>query len=203
MAAKYKKIDPRMWDDEKFRSLTNEEKLIAIYIITAQSNRIGLFVFSVGQALEDLGMVPETFLEGFGKVCQRLKWVWNSASRTVYLPTWWKYNPPEGPNIIKGCLNDLHDLPQTPLLAMFCENENYLFGSVRQTFREGIRKAYPLLRHEHEHEHNLNTPPNPQRGKEKKHQHDKPKRRRVHETADELLKKHGTKTHEEKAHDRS
>src|SRR5690348_8887564 len=55
MAAKYRKIDPRMWDDEKFRLLSAGEKLIAIYAITAQSNRCGIFIYSHGLAREHLG----------------------------------------------------------------------------------------------------------------------------------------------------
>ena len=41
--ARYRKINPRLWDDERFVQLDAVEKLIAIYSITAQSNRIGLF----------------------------------------------------------------------------------------------------------------------------------------------------------------
>ena len=59
--ARYRKIDPRTWKDEKFRVLLSEEKLIAFYVITAQSNRIGLFNFSPAMAAEDL----ETFSKPF------------------------------------------------------------------------------------------------------------------------------------------
>lgn len=36
MADFYRKLYPRMWMDEKFRRLTYERKLIAIYLLTAQ-----------------------------------------------------------------------------------------------------------------------------------------------------------------------
>jgi hypothetical protein len=151
MAAKFKKIDPRMWHDEKFVALDQLEKLIAIYAITAQSNRIGLFKFSAALAAEELCIPAETFPERFGNVCRTLNWGWDKALRVVFLPTWWRYNPPENPNVLKACLDDIDDLPQTPLLDMFCGNLAYLSETLHQTFRERLGKR--MAHHEHEHEH--------------------------------------------------
>jgi hypothetical protein len=143
MARRYRKIDPRTWKDEKFRQLTQAEKLVAIYCITAQSNRVGIFNFSTALAAEDLDMPTETFAEAFGKVSQRLSWRWDSAARVLYLPTWWKYNLPENPNVLKACLADLEELPETPLLAEFYGNPLYLPETFRQTFREGSPQPSP------------------------------------------------------------
>lgn len=33
MAQKYRKIDPRLWDDEKFWQLTSEQKLVALRVV--------------------------------------------------------------------------------------------------------------------------------------------------------------------------
>jgi hypothetical protein len=153
MAAKFKKIDPRMWSDEKFVMLDQLEMLIAIYTITAQSNRIGLFKFSAALAAEELRIPLETFRERFGKVSQTLGWGWDEALRVVYLPTWWRYNKPENPNVLKSCLDDLDDLPQTPLLEKFYGNLQYLAETLHQTFRERLPKCMPHHEHEHEHEH--------------------------------------------------
>ena len=76
MAPKYRKLDPRIWRDEKFVRLTLEEKLIAIYCLTAQVNRCGLFAFSPAMAAEDLGIVNETFRDRFDSVVSKLKWHW-------------------------------------------------------------------------------------------------------------------------------
>lgn len=61
--ARYRKVDPRFWRDEAVRGLDVTDKAIALYVITAQSNRVGIFNFSPALAAEDLGMTPETFLE--------------------------------------------------------------------------------------------------------------------------------------------
>ncbi len=68
--ARYRKVDPRFWKDEKIVQFSPEEKLVALYLFTAQSNRIGIFSFSPGEAAEDTGTLPQTFAERFQKVCQ-------------------------------------------------------------------------------------------------------------------------------------
>ncbi|MEO7859218.1 MAG: hypothetical protein ABIU05_02045 [Nitrospirales bacterium] len=143
MASRYRKIDPRIWTDEKFRQFTAHEQRICLYILTAQSNRIGLFSFSPGKACEDLGTLPLTFRKGFDTVCQALHWEWDPESRVLYLPTWWRYNPPENANNVIGNLKDLDDLPETTLLERFSSNTAYLSGNLIETFTETLAKRSP------------------------------------------------------------
>lgn len=141
--ARYRKIDPRIWTDEKFRLLTPEQQRIALYILTAQANRIGLFSFSPGKACEDLRTSTQAFQKGFLRVCQDLNWEWDSVARVIYLPTWWRYNQPENANNVIGNLKDLDDLPETSLLPRFCENTTYLSNSLVQTFARTLAKRSP------------------------------------------------------------
>lgn len=165
--ARYRKIDPRIWTDEKFRILKPEEQRIAFYILTGQSNRIGLFSFSPGKACEDLGTLPQTFQKDFQKVCQTLHWEWDSDTRVLYLPTWWKYNQPENANNVIGNLKDLDDLPETPLLESFSANTAYLHESLIETFTRTLAKRYPQRlpkrspsqEQEQEQEQKQNMPP--------------------------------------------
>jgi hypothetical protein len=144
MAARYRKIDPRIWTDEKFRRLTAEEQRITLYVLTApQCNRIGLFSFSPGKAAEDLGTLPPTFQKGFENVCRTLRWEWDPEARVIYLPTWWKYNPPENQNVLIGNLKDLDDLPETPLLERFSANTAYLSEGLAETFTQTLAKRSP------------------------------------------------------------
>jgi len=55
--ARFRKIDPRTWRDEKFRHLDPLDKLIAFYILTGQTNRIGIFNFSPAMAVEEIGTI--------------------------------------------------------------------------------------------------------------------------------------------------
>jgi hypothetical protein len=168
MAARYRKIDPRLWKDENFQRLNATEKLIAVYCLTGQSNRIGLFNFSPALAIEDLGLSNQTFREGFDRVSNGLSWRWDKAARVLYIPTWWKYNTPENPNVLKNCLLDLHEIPKTPLLREFADNLKHLpptfhqpFSEISETFAKGLGERYPHQEQEQEQEQDT---PNPPRG---------------------------------------
>lgn len=134
MAQRYRKIDPRMWRDENIRKLDHIEKLIAIYAFTAQSNRIGIFNFSPALAAEDLNLELHVFRLFFEKVCRTFEWRFDDKLRVLYIPSWWKYNAPENPSVLKNCLNDLHDLPATPLLSHFFANSTHLARHLHETF---------------------------------------------------------------------
>ena len=132
MARKYRKIDPRIWGDERFVRLPNEEKLIALYCLTSpQCNRIGLFRFSMAAAAEDLGTSSETFEKRFRNVCSTMKWPFDPVSKVLFFPTWWRYNCPENGNILLGNLEDLHDVPNTPLVSEFIDNAQLLAPQYR------------------------------------------------------------------------
>ncbi len=141
--SRYRKLDPRFWKDEKIRHLSQIEKLISLYAFTGQSNRIGLFSFSPGEAVEDLGMSGQTFAKGFENVCGTLSLGWDPEARVLFLPTWWKYNPPENANNVIGNLKDLDDVPDSPLIERFINNLQYLPETLQVTFSQTLAKRYP------------------------------------------------------------
>jgi hypothetical protein len=140
---RYRKIDPRFWKDEKIIQFSPKEKLIALYLFTGQSNRIGIFSFSPGEAAEDIGTLPQTFAERFQNVCRVLNLGWDETYRVLYLPTWWKYNPPENSNNVIGNLKDLDDVPKSHLIDLFAENLEHLPENLRETFTQTLAQRYP------------------------------------------------------------
>ncbi len=110
---RYRKIYTRIW--KTLRGLKADEKAIALYLLTGdQTNRIGYYDFSLAKAAEDLETLPQTFRKGFERVLAHLGWEFDNVNRVVYIPTWWKWNPPENPNVLKGNLNDLQEVAHTP-----------------------------------------------------------------------------------------
>jgi hypothetical protein len=162
---RYRRISPRLWKDEKVITLTQREKLIALYCLTAQTNRIGLFNFSPAQAAEDLEMDGETFAKGFAKVCETLNWSFDNTYRVLYIPTWWKYNTPENPNVLTACLKDISELPQTTLVQSFFSNLVYLPETFHETFRKGLAKPSPNQEQEQYQEQERIPPKSPKRGR--------------------------------------
>ena len=113
MAAKYRKVDPRMWTDEKFCRLTTQEKLLAIWLLTSSRvNRCGIVMWSPGLASEETGIEPTVIDTVLDTVCSTMNWVRDTVSRTLFLARWWRYNRPDNASALKGALSDLHDLPR-------------------------------------------------------------------------------------------
>lgn len=157
--AKFRKLDPRIWRDERFVTLSPEEKLVAVYCLTAQVNRCGIFVFSPGMAAEELGMSPETFGKRFDRVVLALRWGWDYERRVIFFPHWWRYNTPENPNVFKGCLSDLSELPETPLLAKFYGNTGDLAETFHSILTETLAKRLAVVSpQEQEQEQEQETP---------------------------------------------
>jgi hypothetical protein len=113
--ARFRKLCPRCWRDEKFATLTPIQKLVFLYAVTAQSNRVGLFRFSPAMGSEEVGIPVEEFQEAFRVIREAFGWGWDPVNRVLFLPTWWRYNPVDNVNTFKGLLTDLDELPRTSL----------------------------------------------------------------------------------------
>lgn len=201
MAAKFRKTDPRIWHDEKFRTLSTDEKLFALYCLTSsQTNRIGIFPLSIALAAEQTGYPCDTLGMGMARVFDTLKWRFEKASGVLFLPTWWKYNGSCGPKTMVGNMADLHDVPQTVLITEFMNERRYLtddeFAVVRrvcQGYAKGMPYPFAFGAQEQEQEQEQNPPLSPPKGGNGGFQDDKPKKRRRNKpafgTAEEELAK--------------
>lgn len=137
---KYRKLFPIFWDDDRVRTLDEGEQLLAVYILTSrQTNKIGLFRFSLAACAEDLSKPLNTIAKRIAKVCDTLEWKYDSDARCLYIPSWWKYNPPANVKNMVGNLRDLAELPNTVLLYEFAANETHLSGGVLDTLRQRMR----------------------------------------------------------------
>jgi len=138
--ARYRKIDPRIWGDENFRPLSKEEKLVALYILSGdQTNPIGIFCFSQAKCAEDLDISLQDFERIFSKVLKVFRWKFDRKRKVLYIPTWWKYNTPENPNVLKSFAPFIQGLPQTYLYKHFASNLRYL----AETFHESFMDTFP------------------------------------------------------------
>jgi hypothetical protein len=138
----YRKAYPRFWIS--VRGLNPNGKLIAKYLLDGpQTNRIGLYNFSEGKAIEDLEMLPQTFKQTFPKVLRHLSWEYDEHNRVLYIPTWWKWNPPENPNVLKGNMKDLSEVAHSTLYSSFYTNTEHLTPNLIETFVKTLPQTPP------------------------------------------------------------
>lgn len=121
---RYRKIFTRLWRNEAFVSMSDDEKVLTLYVLSGpQTNRIGLFRLSLGQTAEDLNASIETIRQRLATVCAAFEWFWDDRAKVVWIPSWWAFNSPgENRKAFQGALSDLNELPHTPLTARFCRN---------------------------------------------------------------------------------
>lgn len=159
-AGRYRKIYPRIWRDPGFRDLPETARILALYLLTGpQTNRVGVFMFSLATAAEDLKVGVETLRRRLADVSQTFGWLFDADARVLYIPSWWAWNPPENQNVLAGNLKDLHEVPPCALTEAFANNLEALPQTFHQTFTQGIAKRLrqPSSKQKQKQYHNRNT----------------------------------------------
>ena len=138
---RYRKLFTRLWRHPGFVTLTEGEQNLALYVLTGpQTNRLGLYVLSPATAAEDLGTTPETLKKRLVNVCGTFGWSFDAAARVFFIPSWWRWSPPENVNVMKGSLKDLNEIPPCGLVDAFARNLQTLPQTLHETFLEGLRQ---------------------------------------------------------------
>jgi hypothetical protein len=138
---RYRKVYPRLWASPAFRDLKESARLLALYLLTGpQTNRLGVFKLSVATTAEDLGISVETVKRGLADLREAFGWHFDADARVLYIPSWWRWNPPENPNVLTGNLKDLSDIPPSTLVEAFATNLETSDRTLHQTFNEGVRQ---------------------------------------------------------------
>ena len=141
---RYRKLYIRLWRQPAFCGLNDGDKILALYVLTGpQSNRLGLYMLSIASAAEDLKSQPETIKKRLHNVCVTFGWLYDGDARVIYIPSWWRWNPPENENVLKGNLKDLNDIPACALVDAFARNVAELPETFHRTFLDGLRKHLP------------------------------------------------------------
>jgi hypothetical protein len=108
----YGKVHSTFWSSPTTSRMSDDGKLLALYLMTCQHNTIaGVFRLPSGYVAEDLGWdakrvtkgFAELFSKGFATQCEETKWVWVTKHLT--------WNPPENPNQRKAAQKIAQSIP--------------------------------------------------------------------------------------------
>lgn len=136
---RYRKVEVRIWGDEKFRALTPIPPCgqgLWFHLLTGPHTGPIPGLFRAGRAAlaEELGWTQAAFDKAFREILDRGMAKADFSARLVWLPNGIKHNPPESPNVIKGWRAEFDLLPESPL--------KYEAFAFLQAFAEGMSEAF-------------------------------------------------------------
>jgi hypothetical protein len=137
--ARYKKIDVRMWGDEKFKALSSPQpnaQTLWVYFLTGPvtNNIPGLIPFGEMAIAEKLNWPLKAFREAFNEVLDKGMAKVNRQAQLIWIPNAISYNTPESPNVITSWRVIWDEIPECDLKA-----EAY---QVLKAFLEGFHEAF-------------------------------------------------------------
>lgn len=151
--ARYRKIDPRIWNDAKFRGMTDEGKLVFFFLLTHPNmTAIGAMRHTVPGMAAELGWSIERFRKGFGEPFRKGIVKHDERASFVWLPNFIKYNPPENPNVVKAWDASIDYLPECNMLNELLQHVKGFLEELPKGFQEPFRKGLANQEQEQEQE---------------------------------------------------
>lgn len=137
--ARYRKIDVRIWGDEKFQALSGLEpsgKALWLYLLTSPSTNSIPGLFRAGEAAmaEELEWPLKAFREAFGEVFRQGLAEADWKARVIWIPNALKYNRPESPNVVASWAVSWDEIPECRL--------KHIANAALKDFTEGLGEAF-------------------------------------------------------------
>lgn len=146
--ARYRRIDPRMWGDERFQALSRAKpnaQTLWIYILTGPHTTSLPGLWHVGErALSESLQWPLRALRRCldATLFQNLLRI-DKLHNVLYVKNVLNYDPPASPNVVIywGKLYD--EIPECELKSCFhYDFQNYLYASTAEGYRKAFAKAF-------------------------------------------------------------
>lgn len=159
--ARYRKIDTRIWNDQKFNELSDNGKLAFFLLLThPHLTPIGAMRASLPGLASELRWPFEKLQEALNESYIHNMIQYDESASFIWIPNFLKYNQPESPNVIRSWENLLDYLPE-------CTLKNHLIKHIKShvlkmtlPFREALSitfdKNIPNQEQEQEQEQNKN-----------------------------------------------
>jgi hypothetical protein len=161
--SRYRKVDPRIWNDAKFRELGDNAKLLFLFLLThPHMTALGAMRATPGGLAEELGWTVEAFREAFRQVIAKAMAEHDERACLVALPNFLRYNAPESPNVVKAWVGALDLLPECELKNVAIQRAQAYVDTLTkgfgEAFREAFAKAMPIQEQEQEQEQDKTSP---------------------------------------------
>ena len=149
--AKFRPVDLRLWNDRKFLALSQDGRMLWLFLLTAPCTLPipGVVVAGDASLAEQLGWTVERLRERFRELFQVGLSV-QREGRVVWLKNALRYQPPANPNMVKSWAKSWDDVPECDLkieiwqaLKIACKSWSKLFEKgFAEPSRNGSANGY-------------------------------------------------------------
>lgn len=141
--SRYRKVDPRIWNDEKFRKLNNHGKLLFFMLLTHPNmTALGAMRATPAGLAEELGWEAEAFRKAFADVLSKAMAEHDAEACLIALPNFIRYNQPESPNVIKAWVGALDLLPECQLKRHVLQRAQAIVSEMTEGFSKAFGEAF-------------------------------------------------------------
>ena len=118
--SRYIRIATKFWQDEKARRLSDDAKLLYLYVLTSpHSNMAGYYVLPKPYVAYDLQWLPERLDKALAELLRTGLIKYCEQSDVVFIPNFFKYNPIQNRNQAVGVAKRVSELPANTLQKDF------------------------------------------------------------------------------------
>jgi hypothetical protein len=141
--ARYRKIDPRIWNDAKFSSLSDNGKLAFFMLLTHPSmTSLGAMRATLQGLAAEMQWAPEAFREAFLEASSKGMAEYDAKACLIALPKFIQYNQPESPNVVKAWVGALDLLPECDLKTLVIARARGFAEGMGKGFAEALPEAF-------------------------------------------------------------
>ena len=139
---RYRKIDVRIWNDKKFRELSDHGKLAFFLVLTHQDiTPFGMLRARPVALAYELGWHQDAMSDAMSEVCQMGMVMMDEKAGLMVVPNFLKYNPPNGPNSLNSWAELIEMMPECPLRDQHLCRVKAFLDNLSEGMRKGINDA--------------------------------------------------------------
>ena len=142
--AEYGKVYKKIWRNEKFRCLTEDEQALFLYLITSpHSNLLGIYLIAVEYMAADKNWKSDRTKEALDGLTETGFLKYDESRCVILIPSWFEHNTLTSPNQLKKALAELSEVPKTPLLLELKAILNAMPNGILDAIADAIPNAVP------------------------------------------------------------
>jgi hypothetical protein len=125
--SRYRKIDTRIWVDEKFRTLNEKEQMFFLYLLTSpHSTAWGAYIIDDLYIQADLGFSPAIIKSCWQTLKKTGLVIRCDQTRLVAFQNWFRYNLPANERTRAACVRGIISLPKSKALQEFISKSEWV-----------------------------------------------------------------------------